>query len=130
MKNALSIIALSALLSCANDDAFNLTTSADLNGKWIEARTKGDTLTFESWDSMEIMTLDRGKEMRGGYLLPEYGSGPYQYKLSNGKISLYWMLSSNYAFKDFKFKQTGNMLTIANFYNSSSGSTLTFVRLN
>lgn len=116
------------LLGCVNDDNVDLSPSSDLSGKWIEMKTRTDTLTFESWDTMDVMNLRRGKEMRDGYLLPKAGSGPYEYKLTSGKISLYWMLSSNYSFNDYSFKRTGNRLIIENFYGSPSGATLTFVK--
>jgi hypothetical protein len=129
MKYGLAAIFMLILLSCERDDNVDLMTSSDLTGKWIEIKTKTDTLVFESWDTMEVMNLKRGKEMRNGYLLPKAGSGPYEYKLADEKISLYWMLSSNYSFKDYNFKQTGDKLTIDNFYGSSSGATLTFKKL-
>ncbi|MCB0458927.1 MAG: hypothetical protein KDC74_02785 [Flavobacteriaceae bacterium] len=105
------------------------TTSSDLNGKWIEVKTKTDTLIFKSWESIETMTLNRGKEVRDGQLLPKSGSGPYEYKLATGKISLYWMLSSSYSFNDYNFKRTGDTFVIGNFYNSPSGTTLTFKKI-
>lgn len=128
MKSALTTIFMLFLLSCS-DDNMGITTSSDLNGQWIEVRTKTDTLTFESWDNLETMTLDRGKEVRDGQLLPKEDSGPYQYKLVAGKISLYWMLSSNYKFNDYYFKRTGDTFIIDNFYNSPSGTTLTFKKI-
>ena len=129
MKHGLMIIFTLALFGCENDDNVNKATSADLKGKWIEMKTRTDTLTFLSWDTMEVMNLRRGKEMRDGHLLPKSGSGPYEYKLTPGRISLYWMLSSNYSFKDYSFEQVGDRLIIENFYGSPSGARLTFEKV-
>ena len=127
MKHNLLLILILTLSSCVNDDSVNL--SPDLKGKWVEMETSIDTLTFEVWDTMDIMILDRGKEMRDGHLLPKAGSGSYQYRLVDGKISLYWMLSSNSSFKDYKFKLTGERLVIDDFYGPSSSVPLTFKKL-
>lgn len=129
MRQGLFTLLILVLASCSND-SFDITTPLDLNGEWIEVKTKTDTLTFNSWDNLEVMTLSRGKEMRDGHLLPKAGSGPYEYKLQESKISLYWMLSSNYTFKDYSFRRTGNKLTIDNFYNSTLGASLTFEKIN
>ncbi|MEM1134286.1 MAG: hypothetical protein AAGI07_00495 [Bacteroidota bacterium] len=129
MKYFLGTVSILVLLSCS-DDNVEIITSTDLKGKWIEMETKSDTLTFESWDNSEIMILSRGKEIRDGNLLPKYGSGSYEYRLSEGRISLYWMLSSNSSFKDYNFKIAGNRLNIENFYSSTSKPMLTFEKLD
>lgn len=116
------------LFSCSNDD-MDITTPSDLNGKWVEVKTKTDTLTFETSDNLDIVTLDRETERINGQPLPKQGSGPYQYKLATGKISLYWMLSSNYKFIDYNFKRTGETFVIDNFYDAPSGTTLMFEKI-
>lgn len=120
------IITLSCALSSCSKDKIDGPIASDLNGKWIEVQTKLDTLTFESWDEMEIVTLGRGKETINGHLLPKLGSGPYQYRFTDEKISLYWMLSSDSRYNDHSFMIAGNKLYIGNFYSSSLGPTLTF----
>lgn len=115
-------------MSCSNDN-FDSTAPIDLHGKWIEAKTKSDTITFSSLDNLDVMTLTRGKELRDNHLLPKTGSGPYEFKLKEENISLYWMLSSNSTFQDYHFKRSGNKLTIGNFYDSTLGAILTFERL-
>lgn len=129
MKYGFLIIVLLTLLSCSEEET-NMVTSSDLNGKWVDVETLMDTLSFESIGNKEIMNLGMGKEIRNGHLLPKYGSGPYEYKLAEGKISLYWMLSSNASFNDYYFKIIGNRLNIGNFYDSASGETLTFEKLD
>jgi hypothetical protein len=129
MKQGLIIIFALALLSCTSD---NVATLTDLNGKWIDINTKTDTLAFELFGDKESMILGRGKETRDGFLLPKYGSGPYDYKLLIGdKISLRWTLSSNRNFNDYYFKQSGDKLTIEKFFDTTtSGTMLTFKKLN
>lgn len=128
MKHGLIIALVLTLLSCSNDE---VTTVTDLNGKWVDIHTKTDTLTFRLFEDQESMILGRGKEMRDGFLLPKYGSGPYEYKLlTDDKISLRWMLSSNANFNDYDFKQTGDKLTIEKFFETTtSGTMLTFKKI-
>lgn len=128
MKYGLIIFVL-AFLSCSKDST-DMGASSELKGKWIEAETRMDTLSFESLDGLEIMNLNRGKEIRDGNLLPRSGSGPYKYKLLEEKISLYWMLSSDSKFNDYYFKIIGDKLNIGNFYGSTSGEILTFEKLD
>ena len=129
MKNGLVIILLLTLLSCTND---NITTVTDLNGKWVDINTKTDTLTFGLFGDKESMTLGRGKEIRDGFLLPKFASGPYDYNLlPSDKISLRWTLSSNSNFKAYYFKQTGDKLTIEKFFDATTtGTMLTFKKIN
>lgn len=129
MKQGLVIIFVLALISCTSD---NVTTLTDLNGKWVDINTKTDTLTFGLFGDKESMILGRGKEMRDGFMLPKYGSGPYDYKLLTGdKISLRWTLSSSSNFNDYYFKQTGDKLTIEKFFDTTtSGTMLTFKKIN
>lgn len=129
MKYTIILVFTLGLLSCSDDD-IDSNTLTDLNGMWVEVETRSDTLTFESWDGLERMILSRGKEMRDGNLLPKPGSGPYVYKLSEEKISLYWILSSNSNFNDYSFQVIGNRLEIGDFYGSTSKPTLTFEKLD
>lgn len=124
------LLFLSCLFIGCSKDEVNIPTSNDLKGKWIELETRMDTLFFESLDNFEILNLHRGKEMKDGNLLPKSGSGPYVYKLAEGKISLLWMLSSDSSFKEYDFKIIGNRLNIGNFYGSASGETLVFEKLD
>tara|TARA_R110000744_G_scaffold353214_1_gene459524 strand:+ start:1751 stop:2137 length:387 start_codon:yes stop_codon:yes gene_type:complete len=128
MKFALLIFALT-FLSCSKDDTKNQ-TSTSLKGKWVEIETRMDTLFFESIDDLDFMNLNRGKELINDNLLPKPHSGPYTYKLLEEKISLNWVLSSNSSFNDYYFKVIENRLNIGNFYDSTSGGTLTFERLD
>jgi hypothetical protein len=79
MKYGLIIFIL-VFFSCSKDDP-GLVNSSELQGKWIETETRMDTLFFESLDNLDIMNLNRGKEIRNGNLLPKLKSGPYKYKL-------------------------------------------------
>jgi hypothetical protein len=128
MKYALLLFALT-FLCCSKDDTKSQ-TSTSLKGKWVETETRMDTLFFESIDDLDFMNLNRGKELRNGNLLPKPHSGPYIYKLLEEKISLNWVLSSNSDFNDYYFKVIDNRLNIGNFYDSTSGETLTFERLD
>ncbi len=123
------ILIILTLLNCSKKDIKN-TTSADLKGKWVEAAMKTDTLSFESLENLEIMYLNRGVEMKDGYLLPKAGSGPYVYKLSQEKISILWMLSSNSSYNDYYFNRLENRIEIGNFYGSETNEILTFERLD
>lgn len=116
------------LSGCSKSDK-DFADSSDLKGLWIETESRLDTLSFESWDKLEIMNLNRGKEMKNGFLVPKLGSGSYIYQLSEEKISLNWMLSSDSNPDNYYFKINDDNLNIGNFYGSINGETLTFERL-
>ncbi len=129
MKCGSIIFLILTLMSCSKDEV-NKASSSHLNGKWIEVVTRTDTLSFELLENLAIMNLQRGKEISSGYLLPKSGSGPYNYTISEGKISLNWMLSSNSSYTDYSFNIVEKRLDIGNFYGSSSGEIVTFEKFN
>jgi hypothetical protein len=106
--------------------------STGLDGKWVDINNATDTLTFGPFGGQESMILERGKEMRNGFLLPKYGSGPYEYELSPGDtISLRWYLSGSSNSNDYYFKQMGDKLIIEKFFDTiTPGTMLTFKKLN
>jgi hypothetical protein len=126
MKSGIAII-VSLTLSCCTSDNIS-----PLSGRWVDINTKTDTLTFGSVGGQEHMVLGRGKEVRDGFSLPKYGSGPYQYELLQGDtISLRWSLSSNSNFHTYYFKQIGHQLSIGDFFDTrTSGSILTFAKID
>ena len=76
MKKLLFIVfVLVTSTSCDKNDVENST----LNGVWIETIHKTDTLVFDNQHTGFI--LNRGTEIRNGYLLPKYLSGPYMYEI-------------------------------------------------
>ena len=77
MKYPIIIIAVLAVMGCSNDFSPNLPTTE----KWVEIGTRTDTLSFETWESMGMMLLNRGREHRNGHDSPKYWSGPYEYTL-------------------------------------------------
>ena len=119
---------LVTLTSCDKNEIENST----LNGVWIETIHKTDTLVFDN--QYEGLILNRGTEIRNGYLLPKYLSGPYMYEIQNDSISLLWSASSSsytnkYFFKvDLKNRQ----IKIGNFYDDSinKGVILTFTKVH
>ncbi len=127
MKYGFLLIAI-VLFGCANDDS--IITQASLEGKWVDVKTKTDTLTFIG--DQGIVTLRREKELRNGFLLPKYGSGPYIYTFpASNKISLRWVLSSNASFNDYYLKQSGDKLIIEKFFDSPKSTTLlTFKKID
>lgn len=126
MKFGLLVIAI-ALIGCTNDD---MNTLVALDGEWVEITTKADTLTFGQMGDKAAITLKRGNEIRDGFLLPKAGSGAYDYELQTNKISLRWYASSNSAFNDYYFNQTGDQIEIENFYEvGSKGAIQTFRKL-
>ncbi len=128
MKYLLVLIIL-IFLSCSKENNSSMEAS-NLDGKWVEVETGTDTLSFELMGDMEIMNLNRGKEIRDGGLLPKYKSGPYIYELKVEQIALNWLVSSDSRFNNYYFKINTNTLFIGNFYGSTSGDTLTFERLD
>jgi len=116
MKKILFIVLVIVLsISCDNDNS----VISSIDGVWIETIHKKDTLVFDNQFSGFI--LKRGTEIRNGYLLPKYLSGPYEYEIENDSISLRWGASSssyatNYYFNlDLKNKE----INIGNFFDNS-----------
>jgi hypothetical protein len=128
MKYVFLIIAIT-LMSCTSD---SLSTPDLLKGKWIEVNTKSDTLVFGLFGDQEAMMVNRGYEMRDSFRLPKHGSGPYDYRISKDKISLRSYVSSNIAYKDYKFKFDfkTSRIEVEKFYETDSTITkLVFERL-
>lgn len=128
MKKLLFIVlVLVTSTSCDKNDFEN----SALNGIWVEVNHKTDSLVFDN--QATVLNLNRGTEMRNGYLLPKDHSGPYWYEIKNDSISLRWMASSSsyankYYFKpDIKNKE----IKIGNFFVDSinSGTILTFTKV-
>ena len=124
---------LSIQIYCQN---VKLKTSP-LNGTWIEEEKKNDTIFFSpEYDGQNpIFELKRGFRIAEGYKLPDYFSGPYNYKLSNNSISVYWFLSSG-SFQTYYFKMiTGeNKFKIGNFFKDpekkkTESDTLIFTKI-
>ena len=116
------------LVSCEK----NNTEKAPIVGIWVESTQKTDTLVFDDLNTM--VNLNRGTEIRNGYLLPKYSSGLYSYELKQDSISLRWLLSSssygnNYF---FKIELENDQLKIGNFFVDSldKHATLTFSRID
>jgi hypothetical protein len=114
-------------LSCNKEQDTHTTT---LEGTWVEASTRYDTLQFYSIDALDFFELKRGFEMRDGNWLPKYGAGMYTYNVSTTEIRLKSLLSSNSEFLVYPFKLKSKTLQIGDFYNASSGKMLTFKKLN
>ncbi|MCB2207124.1 MAG: hypothetical protein KQH67_02400 [Bacteroidetes bacterium] len=97
--------------------------------RWIESSNNSDTLVFSKHDNQTYFHLNRGKEIRNGYLLPKYNSGLYQYELSEDSIALRWLLSSNGNPHNhyFHYDLDKNQLIIGNFFEDSLSSDLKLV---
>jgi hypothetical protein len=127
MKLGLLIIFAISLFDCPNN---NVIAQKPVTEKWVDVNTKSDTLTFLTIGGHDYIQLDRGKEMRNGYLLPKSGAGPYRYKLLTDKISLYWTLSSDSNFYDYYFNRVDDTIVIENFYDPNlKGTRQTFKKL-
>lgn len=129
MRYKIIAIFVFILTGCDNDDNLGVSSSPAVQGTWVEVEGRSDTLTFQSIDDMAMLTLARGREFKNGQWVPKSRSGLYQYKLQGTKISLYWMLSSNYSFTEYDFQREENTIRVGNFFNSPLGPSLTFERV-
>ncbi len=112
----LTVLTIS-LISCEKDtDKYGL-----LKGKWIETTQCSDTLIFNKNDYEGWLELNRGKEIRNGYLLPLSGSGLYDYKIYGDSISLQWLLSSCIYSENYYFNLDSQkeQIRIGNFFADS-----------
>ena len=108
-----------------------------INGIWIEKENGIDTISFlPKYDgSTPIFDLKRGYRIAEGYKLPDYFSGPYNYKIEDNGISIYWFLSSGtYKSYYFKMDSDSNEFVIENFFKDPEKKkierdTLTFKKI-
>ena len=109
----------------------NNTEKIPVAGTWIEAIHKTDTIVFD--DQYPSFKLNRGTEIRNGYLLPKYLSGPYFYEIEKDSIYLRWLLSSSSYGKNYYFNldSKNGQIKIGNFFVDSlnQNATLTFSRI-
>jgi hypothetical protein len=128
MKNLLLVgILILSIISCKKD----LVETMKLDGVWIENSHKADTLIFNTQDS--IFSLNRGKELVNGHLLPKELSGPYFYFLKGDSINLIWWASSVGVGKNYHFNLDSKkrQITIGNFFidSLSNHAVLTFSKM-
>jgi hypothetical protein len=128
MKKLLFIVfVFMTSISCDKNDFENST----LDGVWVEVNHKTDSLVFNSQEAG--LNLNRGTEMRNGYLLPKYHSGSYWYEIKNDSISLRWITSSSSYANKYYFKPDlkNKKIIIGNFFVDSikSGTILTFIKI-
>lgn len=132
-----SISFLLIMLFCNASCQKSLLKKSPINGTYIESEKKSDTIIFLSeYDGQNpVFELKRGFRIADGYKLPDYYSGPYNYKISQKSISLYWFLSSG-SFQTYYFKSTPeeNKFLIGNFFknpenNTNEKDTLVFIRI-
>jgi hypothetical protein len=105
----------------------------------VELLKRSDTIVFSSeYDGQNpVFNLKRGTRItEEGYTLPDYFSGPYNFKLIQNSISVYWFLSSG-SYQTYYFKKISgeDKFEIGNFFKDpekkkSESDTLVFVRLN
>jgi hypothetical protein len=104
-----------------------------LAGSWVEVHTLADTISFISNSDTGIFILQKGFEIRNGYLLPTIGSTGYTYAIFENNIKLkdvsssFWKESSYY----FQFDEKNLILKIGKFSNyiEVNKSILTFRKI-
>lgn len=129
MKNLFLLLLLLVILSGCEKKEKEMD---QLTGSWLEASHQTDTLVFDPPKGM--MILNRGKEMRGGFLQPKYHSGPYIYKVKQDSIMLLWLFSSSSSGKRYYIHQEAinGKLKVQNFFVDSLGTSviLNFTKIN
>lgn len=129
MKNSLLIgLIFFLLVSCEKNNI----EKVPIDGIWIEATHKTDTIVFDNQHT--LFNLNRGTEIRNGYLLPKYLSGQYSYEIINDSISLRWLLSSSSNGNNYNFNvdSKNGQIKIGNFFVDSLNKNviLTFSRIH
>ena len=97
---------------------------------WVESSSRKDTIVFLS-SELRMFELNRGKEMRNGYLLPKTWGGLYTYKFKKDSIEVHYTLSSLYVGKFYSYKIQNDKLYIGDFFQKepTPGQVLTFEKL-
>ncbi len=135
-KTVLQVLVFFILSNSVYCQQAELKTSP-INGTWIESEKKTDTIVFlPEYDGQNpVFELKRGFRTTEGYKLPDYFSGPYNFKLGNNSISLYWFFSSG-SFQTYYFKMIPeeNKFKIGNFFKDpekkkQEPDTLLFLRI-
>ena len=125
------------LIFCNASCQKSLLKKSPINGTFIESEKKSDTIIFlPEYDGQNpVFELKRGFRIADGYKLPDYYSGPYNYRISQKSISLYWFLSSG-SFQTWYYKNVPeeNKFIIGNFFKNPVNSTnekdtLVFIRI-
>lgn len=128
MKKSLVILILFLVCIACKKNKEKLSS---IDGIWVESTKRKDTLNFNSQNS--LVNLERGKELKNGYLLPKIYAGLYFYEIKRDSISLQYSLSSLYKPTNYKFNIDFNkdQITIGNFYldSLSRNITLTFIKI-
>jgi hypothetical protein len=137
-KAVVPIFLFIILSNCIYCQKLELKTSP-LKGTWVELMKRSDTIVFSSeYDGQSpVFNLKRGYRItEEGYTLPDYFSGPYNFKLGQNSISVYWFLSSG-SYQTYYFKHISgeDKFEIGNFFKDperkkSESDTLVFIRLN
>ena len=133
---AFCIICLTILINgCEKPDK----GESKLKGTWVEVKEETDTIAFNEFSSEPRFHLRRGLIKMNDYLLPNYGSGPYGYELTESdSISLCYSLSSSCitglsdSYSKYYFRLISNdTMKIGNFYNPDirSDEILTFSKI-
>lgn len=133
----ITISFLLIMLYCNASCQKSVLKKSPLNGTYIESEKKSDTIVFRSeYDGQNpVFELKRGFRITEGYKLPDYYSGPYNYKISQKSIFLFWFLSVG-SFQSYYFKSVPeeNKFIIGNFFKNPVNSTnekdtLVFIRI-
>jgi len=137
LKAVIPFFLIFILSNCIYSQSLPLKPSP-LKGTWVELMKRNDTIVFSpEYDGQHpIFNLKRGYRItEEGYTLPDYFSGPYNFKLSQNSISVYWFLSSG-SFQSYYFKMipAENKFKIGNFFKDPEkkkmeSDTLIFIRI-
>jgi len=129
MKKLLFIVFVFVVSTNCDKDKIE---NSSLIGVWVEANNKTDSLVFDNQTTW--LSLNRGTEIRNGYLLPKPYSGSYMYEIVNDSIFLRWGASSSTEAKKYYFKLDlkKREIKIGNFFVDSikTGVLLTFTKVN
>lgn len=141
MKALIAVLPFFLILIISNygyGQTYELKTSP-LLGTWVEFMNRSDTIVFSSEYNGQnpVFNLKRGTRItEEGYILPDYFSGPYNFKISQNNISVNWFLSSgSYQTYYFNCISGEDKFEIGNFFKDPEKrklekDTLVFIRLN
>ena len=117
----LILILLSLLSGCEKQKSL----TPGLQGEWVEASLRKDTIIFNSPD------FDFGGNWfdlrREGMI----SLGPYEYRIQGDSISIHWMLSSCMCWETYCFEAGDDEFVIGKFYTSEEldGEHLSFEKI-
>jgi hypothetical protein len=98
-------------ISCKKESNFT-----QLQGQWVRADNRSDTITFRFEENINFFILNRGYQVgTDGISRPINPFGIYEYKVQANSILMRWWASSYSGWPSYNFSLSGSVFEIGDF---------------